>query len=60
MAEAKKRRMGYDRFVEIFGQYSFIEQGEVLDVLKKIYKEHGKKLCDKLQNDLKDIETKIS
>lgn len=48
------------RFIDIFSRYSFEEKGEVLAKLKGIYKDHGEELRNKLQNDLNDIENKIS
>jgi hypothetical protein len=60
MSEVKKQRMDPARFIEIFSRYSFEEKGEILKHLKSDYVNHGEILRDKLQNDLQEIENKIS
>lgn len=60
MPEVKKQRMDPNRFIDIFKRYSFEEKGDILKSLKIIYKDHGEEIREKLQNDLQDIENKIS
>jgi hypothetical protein len=60
MPEIKKQRMGPERFIEIFKRYSFEEKGDVLKLLKEDYVIHGQALRSKLEQDLIDIENKIS
>lgn len=52
--------MDPERFIDIFRRYSFEEKGEVLEHLKGIYRDHGAELREKLQNELQEIENKIS
>lgn len=60
MAETKKQRMDPERFIEIFKRYSFEDKGKILKFLKENYVTHGQVLRDKLEEDLRDIENKIS
>lgn len=60
MSEPKKQRMDPARFIEIFRRYSFEEKGEVLEHLKGVYRDHGAEIREKLQDQLQDIENKIS
>lgn len=60
MSEVKKQRMDPERFMEIFKRYSFEEKGNVLKSLKEDYVIHGQALRSKLEEELQDIENKIS
>lgn len=59
MAE-KKQRMDPERFIEIFKRYSFEEKEKVLKFLKEDYVIHGQALRSKLEEELRDLENKIS
>lgn len=56
----KKQRMDPERFIEIFKRYSFEEKEKVLKFLKEDYVIHGQALRSKLEEDLRDLENKIS
>lgn len=60
MAETKKQRMDPERFIEIFKRYSFEEKGKILKFLKEDFVTHGKALQSKLEDELREIENKIS
>jgi hypothetical protein len=60
MSEVKKQRMDPERFIEIFSRYSFEEKGNVLKSLKEDYVIHGQALRSKLEEDLRNLENKIS
>lgn len=60
MAEVKKQRMDPERFMEIFKRYSFEEKDQVLKSLKEDFVIHGQALRSKLEEDLREIENKIS
>lgn len=60
MPEIKKQRMDPERFIEIFKRYSFEEKEKVLKFLKEDYVIHGQALRSKLEEELRDLENKIS
>lgn len=56
----KKQRMDPERFIEIFKRYSFEEKEKVLKFLKEDYFIHGQALRSKLEEELRELENKIS
>lgn len=57
---AKKQRMDPERFIEIFKRYSFEDKERILKFLKEDFVIHGQALRSKLEEQLQDIENKIS
>lgn len=60
MSDVKKQRMDPQRFIEIFKRYSFEEKERILKFLKEDFVIHGQALRSKLEEQLQDIENKIS
>lgn len=60
MPEGVKQKMNIDRFERIFGRYSFEEKGEVLQRLKAMYKIHANIMKGDLQQQIENIDSKIS
>lgn len=60
MSDVKKQRMDPERFIEIFKRYSFEEKDNVLKSLKEDFVIHGRALQSRLEEDLRNIENKIS
>lgn len=52
--------MDPERFIEIFKRYSFEEKDNVLKSLKEDFVIHGRALQSRLEEDLRNIENKIS